>query len=324
MAKEDVSIVIVGAGAAGFATAVKLMENGFSNVTILEAENRIGGRIFTTEFSSGLIDLGAQWCHGIEGNLVHALAGSESFVETKMDFTKMTFSWSDGSEADSKSCELALQLCEKILHEIKSEAGGTIDELLTRKFHEALSSTLKKFDKGLALEILDNFRKRESSYCGCANLGMISIDGYNKFRDCEGPTWLNWKGKGYKTIFDHLLKASKVSRAEVEQKILLNKKVVNIDYRDNSKVKIACDDETIVLADHVVVTVSIGVLKNSSIFTPELPIEKKEAVEKIPFGAVGKVFVSFNERFWPQDWIGMSLLWREDDLKEIMGTELAW
>lgn len=43
-------IVIVGAGAAGIATASKLLENGFEDVLILEAENRIGGRINTTEF----------------------------------------------------------------------------------------------------------------------------------------------------------------------------------------------------------------------------------------------------------------------------------
>ena len=44
------SVIIIGAGAAGIAAASKLLENGFKNVTILEAEGRIGGRIFTTRF----------------------------------------------------------------------------------------------------------------------------------------------------------------------------------------------------------------------------------------------------------------------------------
>lgn len=43
-------IVIVGAGAAGIAAASRLLDNGFKNVIILEAENRIGGRIHTTQF----------------------------------------------------------------------------------------------------------------------------------------------------------------------------------------------------------------------------------------------------------------------------------
>lgn len=43
-------IVIIGAGASGIAAATKLFEAGFKNVTIIEAEDRIGGRIFTTQF----------------------------------------------------------------------------------------------------------------------------------------------------------------------------------------------------------------------------------------------------------------------------------
>lgn len=47
---DQPKIVIVGAGAAGIAAASKLYENGFENITILEAEDRIGGRIHTTWF----------------------------------------------------------------------------------------------------------------------------------------------------------------------------------------------------------------------------------------------------------------------------------
>lgn len=65
--RKDVSIVIIGSGISGFTAATKLIENGFLNVIVLESESRIGGRIFTTNFADGLIDLGAQWCHGIAG-----------------------------------------------------------------------------------------------------------------------------------------------------------------------------------------------------------------------------------------------------------------
>ena len=325
MSKSNVSIIIVGAGAAGFAAVVKLTENGFTNVTVLEAEDRIGGRIYTTEFSNGLIDLGAQWCHGIDGNIVHTLAGSESFIETKMDFSKMSFSRSDGSDVNNRTCETLMQLCEKIMDEIKTEKVGTIDDILTRKFFKNISQEpYKDINKDLAIEVLKNFKRRESSYCGCEDLEKISVDGYNKFKDCKGPTWLNWKGKGFKTIFEHLLQSSKISRSDIESKILLNKEVVNIDYHDALKIKVKCIGGEIFIADHVVVTVSLSVLKSSAIFTPELPIAKKQAIEEISFGAVGKIFISFNEKFWSDDWLGLTLLWREEDLKEIEGTKNSW
>jgi monoamine oxidase len=56
----------VGAGAAGLAAAVELGQAGLS-VTVLEARDRIGGRIFTqSDPSSGAaIELGAEFIHGL-------------------------------------------------------------------------------------------------------------------------------------------------------------------------------------------------------------------------------------------------------------------
>jgi spermine oxidase len=203
---EEMSVVIVGCGISGFTCATKLIEFGFKNVKILEAEDRIGGRIFTTEFAGGLIDLGAQWCHGVDGNVVHELAGEDSFAETKMDFSKMTFTRSDGSEVDKESCRRLMELCDGILERLKDETSGTVDEILTKKFNEALETEeFQAIDRVLAQEVLDNFKKRESSYCGCENLSKLEVGGFSKFRDCNGPTWLNWKGKGYKPVFDLVL-----------------------------------------------------------------------------------------------------------------------
>lgn len=38
-------IVVIGAGLAGLAATKTLLENGFTNVTVLEASDRIGGRV---------------------------------------------------------------------------------------------------------------------------------------------------------------------------------------------------------------------------------------------------------------------------------------
>lgn len=57
----DKKVIIVGAGSSGVAAGTKLVSNGFKNVTILEAENRIGGRVHTVPFGSNVVDMGAQW-----------------------------------------------------------------------------------------------------------------------------------------------------------------------------------------------------------------------------------------------------------------------
>ena len=43
--KDSPTVIIIGAGAAGIAAASKLFKDGFKDVTILEAEKRISGRI---------------------------------------------------------------------------------------------------------------------------------------------------------------------------------------------------------------------------------------------------------------------------------------
>lgn len=62
---ETSDILIIGAGAAGLMAAYKLSANG-KKVIVLEARNRIGGRIHTIENESFFkhAELGAEFVHG--------------------------------------------------------------------------------------------------------------------------------------------------------------------------------------------------------------------------------------------------------------------
>jgi len=93
------NIIIIGAGASGLGAASRLCEGGFNptQITILEAEDRIGGRVHTIQhgifakfililflttncfcirIGSNVIELGAQWVHGEIGNPVFELAST--------------------------------------------------------------------------------------------------------------------------------------------------------------------------------------------------------------------------------------------------------
>lgn len=47
------AVCVVGAGAAGLSTAILLTYLGFKNVWVLEATDRVGGRVYTHQFTSG-------------------------------------------------------------------------------------------------------------------------------------------------------------------------------------------------------------------------------------------------------------------------------
>ncbi len=46
----DNSVLIVGAGVAGLSAADKLISNGIKNILVIEAQDRLGGRIHTIPF----------------------------------------------------------------------------------------------------------------------------------------------------------------------------------------------------------------------------------------------------------------------------------
>lgn len=94
----------------------------------------------------------------------------------------------------------------------------------------------------------------------------------------------------------------------MEKYIRLNKEVtkINWDYDNEHPIEITCSDGSSYEAEHVIVTVSLGVLKEQyeTLFDPPLPQFKRDAIEGLSIGSVGKIFLEFEEPFWPQDWPG--------------------
>uniref|UniRef100_A0A673MGL3 Amine oxidase domain-containing protein n=1 Tax=Sinocyclocheilus rhinocerous TaxID=307959 RepID=A0A673MGL3_9TELE len=78
---EDAKVVIVGSGFAGLAAAATLVKAGFENVLVLEAMERIGGRVHTTKpFTENIIEVGANWIHGQKGNPLFKMAKEENLL----------------------------------------------------------------------------------------------------------------------------------------------------------------------------------------------------------------------------------------------------
>jgi len=78
--QADPDVVVIGAGLAGLRAATKLDATGVG-VMVLEARDRVGGRILTEDVHGASLDLGAQWT-GPTQDRVHALCedlGIETF-----------------------------------------------------------------------------------------------------------------------------------------------------------------------------------------------------------------------------------------------------
>src|SRR5204862_8083393 len=75
----EIDVAIVGAGAAGIGAARRLVDSGAVSVLVLEARDRIGGRVNTIEPAGFPLDRGAEWLHSADRNPLSPIAKQLGF-----------------------------------------------------------------------------------------------------------------------------------------------------------------------------------------------------------------------------------------------------
>lgn len=207
---EDIKILIVGAGLSGISAAAKLVENGFENVLILEAEDRIGGRIHSINYGGGKIDLGGQWIHGEEGNFIHEMVKDKFDLGiTAFKDYEETFLMSDGSTPNQDQCSKLMELSYEILENSKSEMekfNGSLGEFFIHEYTKALNtSEFIDINPELHPLIMDHTRRGTNSYYASPNWHEISARLDSEFGFASGNQMITWKDKGFHSVFDFLM-----------------------------------------------------------------------------------------------------------------------
>lgn len=210
-------VVIVGAGASGVQAAIKLIENGIENVLILEANDRIGGRVNSIPFglSGGLIDLGAQWVSG-ENDIYHMMKDHFNFGETGL-LNKQAFVRGNGAEVDEVQCARLYELGGEILSstdELK-KSDETYGDFFNRKYVEALQTPeFQGVDSELADEFLHCHQNEFNITFATSSWFNIAAKYVPDSVFLEGSQSMTWKKAGYKTVFDFMI----VSYSKFSQK----------------------------------------------------------------------------------------------------------
>lgn len=271
--KYDGKVIIIGAGAAGLYAGYILKSKGI-DFQILEAAPNYGGRLGKlTGFANFPIDLGAQWLHGrnnILGDLI---------VKTN---TKITL---DDSEI---KYWFNNQLVNSLPQETDIFEGDDLPDVSYKDY---------ALQQGLGNEytyIVENIAGDQG-----AAASRLSVFGNNKDEE-------NWNSgdddfKFQETFFD--LIDEQIAR-QVSDRIFLNTIVSKIDY-SGSIIQVTDTNNNIYIADKLIVTVPVTVLKSGDIqFIPPLPSEKTSALSKIGMDAGMKVFLKFSNKFFDQNIIG--------------------
>ena len=89
MSAQSREVLVIGAGIAGLTAARDLAIDGY-DVAVLEARERIGGRIWTSHELSVPADLGASWIHGFEDNPIARLARRHDIKILRTNISSVT------------------------------------------------------------------------------------------------------------------------------------------------------------------------------------------------------------------------------------------
>ncbi|OJU95529.1 MAG: hypothetical protein BGO23_05420 [Solirubrobacterales bacterium 67-14] len=273
-------VAVVGAGVAGLACAGELLDQGLQPV-LLEASDRVGGRVRSGELDGSRVELGASWIHGIKGNPLTTLARQAGIglhhFEYALDFPV------PGQQAMGERGE------DRIWRSIDSfdpHAPGmreqTLESLLPRRQGPGLawaSQTEVQQEYGADPDQLAALATWEGGWFGGGDALL------------DGP---------YVDVVKGLSDQAPVHfGAQVRRIIQTSSEVV----LSGSGV---LDGEGMA-ADAAIVTVPIGVLKAGRIeFEPDLPPRTRTAIRLLGAGLLDKVWLAFEKPFWDPKWEGFN------------------
>ncbi|CAG9809765.1 unnamed protein product [Chironomus riparius] len=337
----DKSVIIIGSGISGYSAASKLLENGFNDVIILEAEDRIGGRINTIPYDDGFIDLGAQWVHGQQGNIIYEMTHEHfDFGTTPFDDIPFTFLLSNGTKPNQELINAISKLCFEIDHKIYTgdTFTGSFGDMFIGIYDGIVangsSPVFKDLDPVIVKMMKETSERNINGYAAIKSWFDLSAKLCAREELAQGSQHNTWRRKGFKTVFDFISKKlpDPSQHIDIESKVQLNKKVTNIKYNINdvnNKAVITCADGSAYEAKHVIFTPSLGVLKkyHESLFTPALPEQKVLAIKLYGFGAAGKIFLEFDESFWIEEgepFVAYQFLWLDADKEEVKAANREW
>jgi len=280
------SVLVIGAGAAGLAAARDLAAAGIT-VTVLEARDRIGGRVHTIHDDSlNLpIELGAEFVHGKHPALFRLLESSHTAFS---DVTERHWYFENGVISRS--------------HDFWNKLTALFDLMSKEKPDQTFAMFLDSLPndpeilraKAAATRYVQGFHAADIKRAGvhgliAANEAEDEVGGYHSFRVVTG----------YESLLQRLNEKAKQYGAVVK----LNSVVSEIHWRTKN-VEAICLSGQRFAASRAVITLPLGVLQEKSRalgavrFVPVLPEEKQKAIQDIPMGHVVRIVLVFRERFW--------------------------
>jgi polyamine oxidase len=290
-------VVVVGAGIAGLTVANALTQAGIDCV-VLEARDRIGGRLHTADLGGSPVELGGSWIHTPDGNPMRAFArlagvpcaGANPLAEMA------AFDGRAGRRLTAAETGELLSLFDEFPEAMPglraqlgpdASAADAIEAFVAtgQAPGSAAQTSAAQTSAVLARQLLSAYIEADSaSLTTQQSLRWMWTEleyGGDYFGDA--PTG------GYRRLVNAM-----AARVDVR----LGRPVSEVAVRADG-VRVVTADGSVEEGSHAVVALPLGVLKDGRPrFDPALPPDRLAAIGRLGFGRFEKVALRFAEPFW--------------------------
>ncbi|KAK4096814.1 amine oxidase [Parathielavia hyrcaniae] len=300
-------VCVVGAGIAGLRCADILLSHGFK-VTILEARDRIGGRICQSGDLGYTVDIGPNWIHAYRDSdaphPIHKLATDTNTPLHSWNNRQLLFDASGNRLPDGLTERLSTTLWDIIEDAFEFSKGARGGD---RGQEIPVNDSLLDFIRRKARELVPDEKEREllvqMSHMFGAYVGEPVWRQSLRFawlEECCGGDEM-FVASNYSSILARTAKPALDGAT-----ILLNTRLVGVfshpapSSSERQPVTVTTSDGQTVSFDEVVMTTPLGWLKHShaTVFNPPLPPHLSAAIANISLSQLEKVFITFPSAFW--------------------------
>ena len=280
--------IVVGAGMAGLAAADRLAAEG-ERVTVVEARDRLGGRIHSVDTWDGVtLDVGASWMRGERNNPLADLV-REAGVPTAV------FNRATETAYDPKGRRLLFDRHRRnmedvnLLHEhmywanVGTGAQESIEEGIAQALHDANLVRGRARDAG---EIVHRLTEADHG----ASADEVAFSAVGALHEFSGDDVVF--PQGMSRLTEYLAQGIDVRLGHVVRSVSHDDRGVTV--------RASTPEGPVALtADRALVTLPLGILQSGQVaFEPALPGDKQDAVRRLGTGRLDKLFLLFDDVFW--------------------------
>jgi monoamine oxidase len=284
-------VLVIGAGIAGLGASRMLHDSGYA-VTVLEARDRIGGRIWTDRsWESIPIDLGASWIHGIDGNPIWDLVGQLGIDTAVTDYDQYWLYGPDGALYEDDAQNAITERFDDLLAALDElreamRAAGELDISLAEGIARVLPGLDLTTDELRELNYAIDATVEHEYAADTSRLSLYYWDADSEVFDDD----VIFPG-GYDQIATSLADGLDIRTGAVVSRIQHGESGIRVT------TGVGAFD-----ADYAIVTTPLGVLRHGDVqFDPPLPPDKQGAIERLDMGLLSKVWLRFPQAFWDAD-----------------------